>query len=127
MYKLTSFTSVLRADGACIPNDPANTDYAAYQAWLAAGNTPEPADPPPPAPATQFTSLEFLDLFTEAEQLAIVQAGMANAAVKLWYDRALAAQFITLADPRTSAGLDSLEAGGLLTAERKAAIVEAMQ
>jgi hypothetical protein len=31
-------------DNANIPFDPDNTDYQAYLAWVAQGNTPTPAD-----------------------------------------------------------------------------------
>ena len=39
-----AFDYLVRDDGACIPFDPANTDYQAYLKWLEAGNTPIPAD-----------------------------------------------------------------------------------
>jgi len=86
----------------------------------------EPAPEPGPPQPKRFTSLEFLDLFTESEQLAVATAAMQSPQVKLWYDRTLAASFVTLADPRTEGGLTALVGAGLLTAERKAAIVAAM-
>lgn len=52
MYRLINAPFGLQAgsvqrlsDNAFIPFDPANTDYQQYLAWLAEGNTPEPADP----------------------------------------------------------------------------------
>ena len=52
MYKKTKSlffsaveSSIIRTeDGACIPFDPANTDYQQYLKWVEAGNQPEPAD-----------------------------------------------------------------------------------
>jgi len=52
MYKQTQLaigqaesSCIIRtADNAFIPFDPANTDYQAYLAWLAEGNTPEAAE-----------------------------------------------------------------------------------
>jgi hypothetical protein len=49
MYRLTQTECILRlADGAHIPPDPGNRDYAAYLAWIGAGNTAGPYEPPPP-------------------------------------------------------------------------------
>jgi hypothetical protein len=82
--------------------------------------TPEaPALPPP----TTVTPLQFVERFTDAEQLSIVGATLQNAQVKLWYDKLLAASFVDLADPRLSAGLDSLVAFGLITPERKVEVM----
>jgi hypothetical protein len=72
MYQLTTSDTILRlSDGAFIPPDPANTDYAAYLEWVEAGNTPEPAPAPEPVPAlTTEQKLEAAGLtVTELKEL----------------------------------------------------------
>ncbi len=46
MYQLTQSVHVIKrlSDNAWIPDDPDNTDYIAYLAWLAEGNQPEAAE-----------------------------------------------------------------------------------
>lgn len=48
MYKLfEGLDGILKIDGTritSIPNDLANRDWQEYQAWLALGNEPDPAD-----------------------------------------------------------------------------------
>jgi hypothetical protein len=63
-YQLTTGDTILRLeDGAFIPPDPANTDYAAYLEWVAAGNTPEPAPVvEPPLALTTEQKLEAAGL-----------------------------------------------------------------
>jgi hypothetical protein len=58
-YQLTATESVIRtADGACIPNDPANRDRAEYDKWLADGGVPDPyVEPEPALPQSDLQSV----------------------------------------------------------------------
>jgi hypothetical protein len=72
MYQLLQDTSTGAAtcikriaDNAFIPFDPANSAYAEYLAWLDEGNTPLPADPPPP-PDPKMVGIEFESVMCSA-------------------------------------------------------------
>lgn len=110
--------SVLRvADGAYVPADPGNRDWAAYQAWLATpGNVPDPVPPPPPL--TILSPLAFIGRFTAAEQTAIATAGQSNAQISLFLTRCAAADYIDVDDPQTVGGVNALASANLITAAR---------
>lgn len=72
---------------------------------------------------TQFTSLQVLARFTQAEQEAVALATLTNMPLKLFYDKLLAATFVDISDPVTIGGVDALIAFGLLDAARRDAIL----
>jgi hypothetical protein len=69
MYTYTliaNSTSIIRSDGATIPADPANTDYANYLKWVAAGNTVTPV-PGPTLAQAQATQAGLLNAAASTE------------------------------------------------------------
>ena len=78
----------IEGENISIPADPANTDWQAYQAWLAEGNTPNPYVPPPPAIPQQVpmwavrTVLQNDGLFDQAQTL--INETSDNALKNVW-------------------------------------------
>jgi hypothetical protein len=79
-YTVTATGQILRSDGAFIPTDPLNTDYAAYLAWVAAGNT-----------ATYPAAPTLLD--AQLAQIATISAACAAAILAGFSSSALGAPY----------------------------------
>jgi len=81
MYKLTTSTSVTRlSDGASIPANEANTDYAAFLTWKDAGNLPEPADIPPAPTYQELRAAAYPPITDQLD--AMWKGGESEAAMK---------------------------------------------
>jgi hypothetical protein len=84
-YQATGLGAFRVADGAWIPNDPANRDWQEYQQWLADGGVPDPFTPfglpPPPEFPNEISDRQFYQALaqageiTEDEALAAVGVG----------------------------------------------------
>jgi hypothetical protein len=124
-YQLTAGSAVLRlADGAFIPNDPANIDWQAYEAWLQAGNHPQPAaavvmPKGPPTPR------QWLERLAPATQAAITRAAAADAtgAMLLWLMKAAGNPTIDVTSAETQQGVAALLAAGVITAADQTALL----
>lgn len=82
---------------------------------------------PKPAPVLQhkenLSVLAFRSRFTDAEKIAIYTAAKTNVQVQIWLDDLMAASDVNLDDSRTIAGVQALEAAGLIGAGRAAEIL----
>lgn len=90
-YQLTATDIVIRtADSAFVPNEASNMDRVEYEAWLAAGNTPDPYVPPVPPKVTKVTPRQARLALLAAGLLPQVQAAVdaANGATKITWEYA---------------------------------------
>lgn len=118
-YKLLPGGGALRlADNASVPADPHNTDWQAYQAWLAAGNAPLSADPLPAPVPPKPTPREWLERLLSDRQQVVVDAMLGNpGAGRLWIVRALGTGSIDVTDPETIQGVNAMRAAGILISD----------
>lgn len=119
---ITDSTSVLRrTDGATIPNDPANRDRQEYEAWLAAGNTPDPPDPLPPI--TVIHSFDFLSRFTRDEQTELQNAASTDQVIGAGLTNLSTSDQVDLEGTSVSNWLDALIDARVIAPTRKAELL----
>ena len=119
---IANSTSVLRrADGATIPDDPANRDRAEYTAWTEAGGVPDPPDPLPPI--TVIPSFDFLSRFTRDEQLEMQNATATDATLGAGLNNLSTSAQVDLEGTSVSNWLDGLIDARVITADRKAELL----
>ena len=119
---LNEFTVRRESDGTFIPLQEGSTGYSEYLEWVAKGNTPAPYQPDLPA-ITQFSVREYIQRFTQDEQIAIRRAQFTDMQVGLVYDDFNRANFIDVTDPDVAAGVDLYIAKGLLEPARRAELL----
>jgi hypothetical protein len=106
-----------------IPDDPGNADWQAFQAFLAAGGTPDPAPTPSAAPSNVIGYIAFTALFSSTEQAALFSP-TATAQVRMLVSEAISAgPSLDLDDPRIIAGVNTMVTLGILTQARAAQIL----
>lgn len=106
-------------DGKVVDRFPGKTDEEVL-AELASQQQPPASQQPAPRPVTK---LAFMERFTDEELAAIYAAAKTDVRVEVWMDKLKLASEIDLADPRTKAGVEALEALGLIAQGRAAEVL----
>ena len=101
---------------AVVGNDSVGIGWA----WNGSAFT-APVQPPSPG-VRVITKLAYMNRFTAAELAAIYTTARTVVQIEIWLEKFKLAQEINLDDPDTVAGLQAMEAGGLIGAGRALAI-----
>lgn len=91
--------------------------------WLYDGNAFTAPTDPAPTPVRTLTKLQYMNRFTDGELANIYTAAKSNVAVEIWLEKFKLASEVNLDDTATVAGLQAMEAAGLLAAGRAAEIL----
>jgi len=116
-YQLTATDAVIRtADGAHIPNDPANRDRIEYDQWLDDGGVPAPYVKPP---KVTVRTVDWIGRFTNAEYRAATATTWRQTGpnAKNW-DVVAFEDTININNQKTAALKQSLVIDSILTQER---------
>ena len=91
--------------------------------WASPDPTDAPADAP--APTRVISKLDYMNRFTEQELASIYTTAKTVVAVEVWLEKFRLSEFVDLDDQRTVAGVQALEAVGLIGEGRTAEILGA--
>lgn len=121
MYKLMKSGAVMRlADKAIIQEEETNRDWQEYQAWLNAGNSPEPAETQDDVKASALASIN-----ASCEQAIVaIQSGYPSSEVLSWPKQETEARSYVADASAPTPLLDALaEARGIDKAELAARVI----
>jgi hypothetical protein len=106
-------------DGEIVDRFPGKTDEEVLAELAAQQQTPANPQPSP----RPLTKLAFMERFTDEELAAIYAAAKTDVRVEVWMDKLKLASEVDLADARTRAGVEALEALGLIGQGRAAEVL----
>lgn len=121
MYKLMKGGAVMRlADNAIIQEEETNRDWQEYQAWLAAGNSPEPAETQDDVKSSALAAIN-----ASCEQAIVaIQSGHPSSEVLSWPKQETEARSYVSDPSAPTPLLDALaEARGIDKAELAARVI----